>query len=125
MPNDENNSKKVDELLDALADEMDRQVNAIAFAISDDTAMPSLEEIRALWDAINTELKNLDNLKKSDFLIKKGNEFYMLGMLLKSAHLMKIDRRTSILSGVSSSESLAKPDGFIRNNYKQAKKRLQ
>ena len=113
------------ELFDRLADQLSNLAEAISTGEINDYAMPSVAEVREVWDGLNKELQNLDELKKADFVIKKGNEFYFVGMYLKSLTIMGVDRRTGVLAGISQAKNLGEDVGFVRNGYKELRKRLE
>lgn len=117
--------KESDELFDKLSEQLSNVAEALTFGANNGYVIPTASEIKELWDGVNRELQDLEKIKQADFLIKKGNEFYFIGMYLKAAFLMETDRRTSILSGASSAENMGDDGSFIKKGYKQLKKRTE
>lgn len=115
---------KSDELFDKLADKRgdDAEARVSGEAIIYD--MPSVDDLRDLWNAQNKKLGDIKKLKEADFVIKKSNEFYFTSMYLKAALLQDCDRRTALLSGITQDYNMGHPKSFIRNEYKELKKRL-
>jgi hypothetical protein len=116
---------KTEDLFDKLADQLINLAEAVIVMSKGAYAIPPTSGIKKLWDKLDKELADMDSLRRNEFVVRNGNTFFFVSMYLKAARLQDVDKRESILSGLTYAQNLGANAGFLRNEYKQLTKRME
>ena len=115
---------KSDKLFDGLKDRMASVGVSALEPVHKGDEIPPVGDIKKLWDEQNRAFGNPEDLKKNEFVIRNGNEFYYSGAYYKAALMMAVTRQQAVAAGIAQASGLGKDNGFIEVS-KQLSQRIQ
>jgi len=115
---------KSDKLFDGLKDRMVSVGMSALEPVHKGDEVPPVDEVQPIWEEQNRAFGNTDDLKKNEFVIRKGNEFYYTGSYFKALLMMSATRQQAVVAGLSQAHGLGKDDGFVETS-KQLRQRIQ